>query len=195
MTARANVFVAGFIGSPAMNFFRVDVVGSVDEMYLQAAEMRLRVPESRAQQLAAYLNKEVTLGVRPEDIHDATYVPPGLTTSTVEARVEITELMGNEIFVYLQSGGNSFLGRVDPRTSARPGLELQVAFDMNSMHVFDPETEASIVTVADEEKVRRDEERQAARLATAGASAEGQEEAKPALPPVDSEEAETAAEA
>jgi multiple sugar transport system ATP-binding protein len=139
-----NVFVAGFIGSPAMNLFKVAVTGNPEEMYLDGGTFRALVPPQRAQQLAPYLNQRIIFGIRPEDIHDSQFMPPGIEASRMTAEVDVTELMGNEVFLYLVNGEHSFLARVDPRTSARPGAQIDVALNMSRMHAFDPETEHAI---------------------------------------------------
>ena len=82
--------------------------------------------------------------MRPEHIHDPQYAPPGILGQPVEGTVEVTELMGNEIFVYLRAGEHSFIARVDPRFPHRMGQKARVLFDMSQMHLFDPETEKAI---------------------------------------------------
>lgn len=139
-----NVFVAGFIGSPAMNFFNVTVKGSLDAMYLDAGPFEAAVPATRIKDLAPYLHMRIIFGIRPENIHDGEFAPSGIGGTVLRARVEVTELMGNEVFLHLMSGGQEFLARVDPRTRARPGDEIRVIFDMNRMHAFDPKTEEAI---------------------------------------------------
>ncbi len=140
----ANVFVAGFIGSPAMNFFDVTVTGTKEDMTLDAGAFKVKVPAAKAQTLAAYLGKEVIFGVRPEDVHDPQYAPPGIIGAPVKARVDVTELMGNEVFLYLVAGTKSFIARVDPRTAARVGQTVDVLFSMDNMQVFDRDTEMAI---------------------------------------------------
>jgi multiple sugar transport system ATP-binding protein len=140
----ANRFVAGFIGSPAMNFVNVKVAGGRDGMMLQAESFQAPVPPDRANLLAPYLGKEIVFGIRPENIHDAAFAPQGVPGAPLVARVDVTELMGNEVFVYLMAGTDQLLARVDPRTAARPGQEATVVLDMQKMHAFDPETEEAI---------------------------------------------------
>jgi len=142
--APGNIFVAGFIGSPAMNFFDVTIGGTKDEMYIDGGTFKLLVPASKAGPYADHLGKQVVLGVRPEDIHDPEYAPPGITGAPVQTRVDVTELMGNEIFLYLLSGTKSFIARVDPRTSARVGQDISVLFNMDNIHVFYRDTEIAI---------------------------------------------------
>jgi multiple sugar transport system ATP-binding protein len=141
-----NLFVAGFMGSPAMNFFNMELVADGGDLYARGPEVKLKIPESKAAKLRDHAGKDVVIGVRPEDIHDAAFVPPGLITEKVPATVDITELMGNEIFLYLTSVDRTFLARVDPRTNARPGQRMDVAVDMDRMHAFDPETEVSLTS-------------------------------------------------
>lgn len=135
-----NVFVAGFIGSPAMNFFEVLVGSDGDEVYLDAESFRVTVPSSKTALMKPYLGKKVTFGIRPEHIYDKEFLPPGIVASSLQAKVDVTELMGNEFFLYLLSGNKQFLARVDARTMARPGQDIEVVFNMANMHVFDPGT-------------------------------------------------------
>ena len=139
-----NIFVAGFIGSPAMNFFDVTITGTKDEMYIDGGTFKLPIPAAKGAAYGDYLGKQVVLGIRPEDIHDPEYAPPGITGAPVKTRVDVTELMGNEIFLYLLSGTKSFIARVDPRTSARVGQEVEVLFNMDNIHIFDRDTEIAV---------------------------------------------------
>jgi multiple sugar transport system ATP-binding protein len=144
----ANMFVAGFIGSPAMNFFEVTVTGTRENMVLEAETLKVAVPPDKADKLVSRIGGKIHLGIRPEHVYDMDFLPavarPGdeknLMASRLTARVDVTELMGNEVFVYLISGKQSFLARVDARTTARPGHEIDVAFDMAYMHAFNVET-------------------------------------------------------
>jgi multiple sugar transport system ATP-binding protein len=139
-----NMFVAGFIGSPAMNFFDVNVVGTADEMYLEGAGFKLRVPAAKAQPLVSHLGKGVVFGIRPEDIHDREFAPPGITAEYINTQVDVTELMGSEVYLYLLADSKTFIARVDPRTTARVGQKMDVAFNMDNVHFFDKETEKTI---------------------------------------------------
>jgi len=143
-TEPANVFVAGFIGSPAMNFFDVTVTGSEEEMYLDSGTFKVKVPDDKIPALQEYLGEEVVFGVRPEDIHDPEYASPGITAAPVETRVDVTELMGNEVFLYLVTGTKTFIARVDPRTSARVGQDREVYINMDNVHIFDRDTEVAV---------------------------------------------------
>ena len=140
----ANLFVAGFIGSPAMNFFDATLVGEDGDLYVDSGLFRLKVPEGKLQALLPYKGKRVTFGIRPDDIHDPQFTPPDITAGKIKAQVDVTELMGNEVFVHLLVGGKSFVGRFDPRTRARVGDTLEAVLNMDNMHAFDPQTEKAI---------------------------------------------------
>jgi multiple sugar transport system ATP-binding protein len=93
------------------------------------------------------IGREIIFGVRPEDIHHPQYKPPGVKEQLIEATVDVTELMGNEIFVYLITGDEqSFIARVDPRANLRPGDKVQMAFNADKVHIFDRATEKNIAT-------------------------------------------------
>lgn len=134
----SNLFVAGFIGSPAMNFFPATLRKDGNTLLVDAGDFTVRVPENHNAVYAPYAGKEVIFGVRPEDIHNPLFVPSGIHAEPVEAKVDVTELMGNEIFLYLLSGKNNFVARVDPRTRFQIGDQVQVAFNMDNFHLFDP---------------------------------------------------------
>ncbi len=139
-----NLFVAGFIGSPAMNFFNGEITQEGKDIVIKTNSIAVKVPENRREALKSYIGKSVVFGLRPEDIHDPNFAPPRIISQTVEAEVDLTELMGNEIFLFLKSGDNDFVARVDPRTSYKMGDKVTMAFNMDNMHVFDKETEQVI---------------------------------------------------
>jgi len=84
------------------------------------------------------------VGLRPEDIYDSAYAAPGVKAATIEAKVDVTELMGNEIFLYLLSGAHSFVARVDPRSRACVGNTVALTINLDRLHFFDKETERAI---------------------------------------------------
>jgi multiple sugar transport system ATP-binding protein len=139
-----NLFVAGFIGSPAMNFFNAELVQDGQNIVINADGFSVQVPENRHESLRDYVGKQIIFGLRPEDIHDPNYAPPRIIAQNVEAEVDITELMGNEIFLFLKSGSDEYVARVDPRTSYKMGDSATMAFNMDNMHIFDRETEQVI---------------------------------------------------
>lgn len=139
-----NLFVAGFIGSPAMNFFNAELKQEGDDILVDAEAFTVKVPEDRKAALESHVGKSVVFGLRPEDIHDPNFAPPKIISQEVEAEVDVTELMGNEIFLYLVSGDHEYVGRVDPRTDYKMGDKVTMAFNMDNMHIFDRETEEVI---------------------------------------------------
>jgi multiple sugar transport system ATP-binding protein len=135
----SNVFVAGFIGSPAMNFFNARLEKTDGGLTVDAGSFQIAVPPDKVARFASYAGKPVVFGIRPEDIHDPQFSPPGIHAAPVDVRVDVTELMGNEIFLYLLTGSSAFVGRVDPRTNARAGSQTQIVFNMDNMHLFEPD--------------------------------------------------------
>lgn len=139
-----NLFVAGFIGSPAMNFFRGKLRKDNSKLVVDAGEFSVGIPASKAKPFESHAGKDIIFGIRPENIHDVEFVPTNIDSEKVNVKVDVTELMGNEIFLYLMSGNNTFVARVDPRSKLRVGQQATVAFDMDNFHVFDATTEQAI---------------------------------------------------
>jgi multiple sugar transport system ATP-binding protein len=139
-----NVFVAGFIGSPAMNFFDAALIEVNGVMYADCRDFRVAIPDDRRSLYKPYLGKEVIFGIRPEHIHDPDYPLPGIVPALVEGRVDVTELMGNEVLTYFTLEHAEFIGRFDPRTKASIGVMKTASFDMSRMHLFDKQTETAI---------------------------------------------------
>ena len=139
-----NVFVAGFIGSPSMNFLDAAVRSENGALRLEAGPIRLEVPERHRPALAPYEGRDIVIGVRPEHVHDPDYLPAGTLPAEVDTKVDVVELMGNETFLHLTAGPSQLLARVDPRTPARVGQSARVVLDLAHLHAFDPDTQASI---------------------------------------------------
>jgi len=139
----ANRFVAGFIGTPPMNFFAARLVAEGDALYLDGESFRVRVPGEQAATLRVRnAPAEITFGIRPEDIYDATCAPPEVDgDATLEVLVDVVELLGAERLLNLLSGSYLFTARMDNRTQARAGQKMQVVLNMPHMHVFDRKTE------------------------------------------------------
>jgi multiple sugar transport system ATP-binding protein len=141
----SNMFVAGFIGSPAMNFFDAEVTQSDGQMHMQGTGFNLQVPEQQAAALADRVGQKVVFGIRPEDVHDSRFVPVGVTAASLPAKVEVVEPMGSERYLYLAVDGQDFVARVDPRATADMGQQLEMVVNMDNMHVFDAKTEEAIL--------------------------------------------------
>jgi multiple sugar transport system ATP-binding protein len=139
-----NLFVAGFIGSPAMNFFKGRLVKGDGKLFFDGGAFKVEVPPQRYNTYMPFAEKQVVMGIRPENIHDPNYEPQNIFEQRVVGRVDVTELMGNEIFLYVTVGEHNFVARVDPRSKAVMGDKAEVTFNMSNMHLFDPETEQAI---------------------------------------------------
>lgn len=140
----ANLFVAGFIGSPSMNFFPGKISVDNGKVTVDMDSFKVQVPDALAAPYKDMDGKKVVFGIRPENIHDPDFAPPDIHGEKVSAKVDVTELMGNETFLYLITGANTFIARVDPRSHKRVGDDVQVIFDMDKFHIFDTETEEAI---------------------------------------------------
>jgi multiple sugar transport system ATP-binding protein len=139
-----TMFVAGFIGAPAMNFFKAKLTKESGKLIVDAGSFSVPVPDDRKKPFDGFVGKDVVFGIRPEDIYNPAFVPPGIHAAPIETKVDVTELMGNEIFLYLVSGSNNIVARVDPRTNFQIGDKVQVSLNMDKCHLFDPETEKAI---------------------------------------------------
>jgi multiple sugar transport system ATP-binding protein len=137
-----NQFVAGFIGSPAMNFFSAKLAEKEGELYVESENISLKVKEDRRKSYERFAGKSVVFGIRPEDIHNPTFTPSGIMPAEVECIVEVKELMGNEIFLYLMIGNTKFVARIDPRSDFKVGEKIKLVFNMANMHLFDPSENA-----------------------------------------------------
>lgn len=139
-----NMFVAGFIGSPAMNFFNAQIVSRDGDLMFDTGTFLLPVPADSREKLRQRRDDQVIVGIRPEDIHDTEFTPPAINSALVEAMVDVVEPMGSEIYLNLVSGDQPFVARVDPRSRARTGNTIGLSFDVNKLHIFDKKTEMAI---------------------------------------------------
>lgn len=143
----ANMFVAGFIGSPAMNFIPGSLQDVNGKVHFKASNVDVEVPEGRARVLRdrGYVGKDVVFGIRPEDIHDEPVFLEASPDSVLKTKVEVSENMGSEMYLYLSGlGDDMFVARVDARSDVKMGDEVKLAFDMNKCHIFDKETEEAV---------------------------------------------------
>ncbi len=139
-----NVFVAGFIGSPSMNFFNGTLVTEENRVFVDTGDFRVRVPDDHKEMYASYSGREVVLGLRPEHVHAPEFAPPNIIGEPVTATVEIVELLGHELHLFMNSGTTTFVATVDPRFGVMAGNKIDVLFDMSNMHLFDRTTEQRI---------------------------------------------------
>ena len=139
-----NRFVAGFIGSPSMNFWDAKLLKEDGKLMVDAGQFKIEVPEKMKDRYESAAGKSVVFGIRPEDIHDPDYQPSDTLTAIVEANIDVVEQMGNEMIVYFEREGKTFLGRLDPRTQARVGMKMGAAVNLNNMQLFDSETDENL---------------------------------------------------
>ena len=152
-----NKFVAGFIGSPQMNFIPAKLImangkytvefGSEDTKTSRGRKFYVELPSAKADNegLKYYVDKEVILGIRPENIHDEEMFLSTAKTGMIEATVDVTEMLGAETFLYLTCEGIPLTARVSPRCTARPQDTVKLALDPNKIHLFDASDEHSLL--------------------------------------------------
>ena len=142
-----NLFVAGFMGSPQMNFLDATVKVTGDVANLEIAGHSIPLPPAKSKKLidGKYDEKVVTFGIRPEDVYDSgKYLESAPQGSVFESTVRVYELLGAEVYLYFDLDEFPITARVDSRTTARPGDTIKFAFDIEKIHVFDKETETII---------------------------------------------------
>ncbi len=140
-----NKFVAGFIGSPPMNFLKGTITPQNGDLYFKDKGVRLKIVKQQEKQLSKYLNREITCGIRPEDIYDKLFAQDASEEFTLTATVDLVEPMGSEIYIYFTTGRNNFIARVSNQDTAVANQDVQVVFDMSKAHFFDPQTDEAIV--------------------------------------------------
>ncbi len=140
-----NMFVAGFIGSPAMNFFHVILKDGkiIDKDH---HDFTIPVPEGKLKILKAqgYDGKELVFGIRPEDVHTEEVFLESFPDQTVDATVTVSELLGAETQLYTKVGNTELVCKVDARDFTKPGAKIRVGFEMNKAHFFDPKTQKTL---------------------------------------------------
>ncbi len=151
-----NLFVAGFIGSPQMNFIESKLLkegedffvefGSEDTKTRAGVKYKIKLPATKNKDncLDAYVDKEVIMGIRPENVHNEADLIAANPDGVVEADVEVTELMGAETYLYMNCEGQAINARVSPTSTARPGDKITIAFEPAKIHLFDKDTELTI---------------------------------------------------
>ena len=152
-----NQFVAGFIGSPQMNFIDSKLL-KVDEKYViefgtedtketRGVKYTVEVPEAKADEklLEPLVGKEVVLGIRPECIHDEEMFISSAKTGVIDTTVEVAEMMGAETYLYLNCVGIQMTARVSPRNNVRPQDKIKVAIDPNRIHIFEKDSEKAVI--------------------------------------------------
>ncbi len=136
----ANQFVAGFIGSPAMNFLNVDVQSADGRLYLQGDALRLPVPESLQSRYEIAHGKKAILGIRPEHLFDRQIASDFAGSEIIAVTAEIVEPIGSEIVLVVFCGADRITARVDSKTKARSGTSMELLLDTENIHLFDAES-------------------------------------------------------
>ena len=144
-----NLFVAGFIGSPQMNFFHVTLEKQGGKVYAVFGDNKVIVPEEKLQKFVSdeFIGKECVLGIRPENISDNKEVIAKFPGATINVHVEVVELMGSETYLYLSTSGKdgNIIARVDPRSTSRTNDDIVVCFDTSRLHFFDKDSEKTLL--------------------------------------------------
>ena len=139
-----NIFVAGFIGSPSMNFFEATLVNEEGNLFVDVGDFRLPVPASKASAYGDYIGQKVIFGIRPENIHAPEFAPPNINAAPLVANTDVVELLGHELHVYLNSGTHDFVAVIDVRSQPSVGTKIDLVANMDTMHLFDKSTEQAI---------------------------------------------------
>ena len=144
-----NMFVAGFIGSPPMNFIDAELQNAEGGgLQLTFGNTTIKLPEAKAKALegSEYIGKKVVMGIRPENIHDEAAMMGISPECMVSAHVDVTEMMGAETYLYVTIEGTAFIARVNPRTTAKAGDQINLILEGNKIQLFDKETEQIILS-------------------------------------------------
>jgi multiple sugar transport system ATP-binding protein len=140
-----NKFVAGFIGTPAMNFISAKLVSENGSVWVVKEDMKLLVPEDKVDKVKGLVGKDITFGIRPEDIYDKMYAVAPKDEYTVKGSVDVVEPLGSETLIHANIHGDDIVAKVDPKSRAAAGNKMDLVFDMSMMHLFDPETEENVL--------------------------------------------------
>jgi len=133
----ANMFVAGFIGSPSMNFFEAKLDRRDGGAIVDIGPFQLPLPPQTLENVGSQIGKPIFFGIRPEDVHDAQYVPRGVDEAArLRAKVTVVEPLGSEVFAYVENDGKQLVARLDPRTNAQVGQPLDLVVNMGKMYAF-----------------------------------------------------------
>jgi multiple sugar transport system ATP-binding protein len=141
-----NMFVAGFIGTPSMNFLHGKIVKEESGYYIDGGTFKVKVPADKNDKLKDYVGKEIVFGIRPEDIFDKNLsgLIQATNDNTIKAQVDVVEPMGAIVTVYLTLASHSIVATIDAETQAKEDQTIELIFDMAKTHVFDKETELAI---------------------------------------------------
>ena len=139
-----NKFVAGFIGSPPMNFMQGQIIKKEGKLYFDEGKIRVKLVEDMYKKMANYVGLEVIFGIRSENIYDRLFISQAPPENIVKVNCEVFEPIGSEVYLYLNTGRHTFIARVDAHNRPRINQEMDVVFDMSKGHFFDKSTEEAI---------------------------------------------------
>jgi multiple sugar transport system ATP-binding protein len=139
-----NRFVAGFVGSPPMNFMNGKITQRNGAYYFDEGNYQVRLIEKMSNAISKYIDQSVVFGIRPEDIYDKLSMTEVSNDSTISAMVEVNEPMGSETYLHMNTGKHLFTARFQAHDRTEPNQDIQVVFDMSKAHFFDTKTEQSI---------------------------------------------------
>jgi multiple sugar transport system ATP-binding protein len=140
-----NRFVAGFIGSPPMNFVKGAIIKKNGRLHFNEGAFQVKIIDAMAQKLAPYTNKEIIFGIRPEDIYDKLFVSIAPPENTIRATCEVVEPMGPEVYLHLNTGANTLVAKVGGHNKPQVNQDMDFVFDMAKVHFFDKDTDQTIV--------------------------------------------------
>ncbi len=140
-----NKFVAGFIGSPPMNFLNGRIINKNGMLFFDEGSFQVKIFEDMTDKLLGYEGKEVIFGIRSEDIYDKLFVSEAPPENTITAVVEVIEPMGSEVYLHMNTGTQIFTARVGGHDKPTVNQEIDLVLDMSKIHIFDKETEETVV--------------------------------------------------
>lgn len=140
-----NKFVAGFMGSPAMNFIETKLVEENKGYWLDEGSFKVKLSDDFKNALKDHVGKNVVFGIRPEDIYDKLFYKESAPENTIKLTVEVVEPLGSELLVYFTTGKNQLVARLEPSTDVSVNQDVEMVFDMSAIHIFDAETEKAII--------------------------------------------------
>ena len=141
-----NKFVAGFIGTPPMNFFNVDIVKENDNLVLKEGSFDIHVPDFMKDKLVNFVGQKIVMGVRPEDIYDKLFLNIShQVTASFNATVDIVEPLGSEIYLHFNTGKNIMVAKVDSNNKTTPNQSIELVFDLKKIHLFELESGKTII--------------------------------------------------
>ena len=139
-----NKFVAGFIGSPPMNFMNGIIVKKENKLFFNEGNFMARIADEMQDKIRPYCDKEIILGLRSEDVYDKLFVQYASPENTISANCEVVEPMGAEVYLYLNTGKHTFIARVGGHNKPVVNQEMDIVLDMTKAHFFDPKTEKAV---------------------------------------------------